>query len=93
MTTMVDTRRARSPRRRADRRRRGRVRVLVEVDRPGRQPPDFSAERGRTAELIADDATWTLIALVDGEPAGHAAFFPARRRPPARRRTTGPGAT
>jgi GNAT superfamily N-acetyltransferase len=48
----------------------------------GWRPPDVSHERGRTAELIADDATWASIALVDGEPAGHAAFFPARRRTP-----------
>ena len=48
----------------------------------GWRPPDMSAERGRTAELIADDATWALIALVDGQPSGHAAFLPARRRTP-----------
>jgi hypothetical protein len=36
---------------------------------PGWRPPEISGERERTAELIADDATWALLALVDGAPA------------------------
>jgi len=54
----------------------------VEFAPSGWQPPDISTERGRTAEQLADPATWALLALVDGSPAGHVAFFPGRRRAP-----------
>ena len=46
----------------------------------GWAPPDMSADRERTAGLIAHDTTWALMAFIDGAPAGHVAFFPARRR-------------
>jgi len=46
----------------------------------GWQPPMVPADRDRSAELLADPATWALIALADGDPAGHVAFFPARER-------------
>jgi len=64
----------------------------VEFAPPGWQPPDMSAERERTAEQIADDATWALLALVDGSPAGHVAFFPGRRRAPGGSPGEGPAA-
>ena len=81
MTTMIDTRRASVDD----------VDVLiadvaagfasyVEFAHSGWDPPDIKAERDRAADLIADAATWALIALVDGTPAGHVAFFPGRRR-------------
>jgi GNAT superfamily N-acetyltransferase len=81
MTTMIDTRRASVDD----------VDVLiadvaagfasyVDFAPPGWRLPDMGAEREREAELIADDATWALLALVDGAPAGHVAFLPARRR-------------
>ncbi len=47
----------------------------------GWQPPTVPADRDRSAELLADPATWALIALADGDPAGHIAFFPGRERP------------
>ena len=47
---------------------------------PGWKPPDMAGEGERTAELIAEDETWALLAFAHGEPAGHIAFFPARRR-------------
>jgi GNAT superfamily N-acetyltransferase len=47
----------------------------------GWQPPNSAAGRVRTAELLADPATWGLIALVDRSPIGHVAFFPAREQP------------
>ncbi len=49
----------------------------------GWQPPTVSAQRDRSAELLADPATWALIALAEGGPVGHVAFFPARARPTA----------
>jgi GNAT superfamily N-acetyltransferase len=52
----------------------------VEFAPPGWQPPDMSGERERIAELMADDGTWALLALVDEAPAGHVSFFPGRRR-------------
>jgi len=54
----------------------------VEFAPAGWQPPEMSTERERTARQIADDATWALLALVDGAPTGHVAFFPGRRRAP-----------
>ena len=44
-------------------------------------PPDVAADRDRRAEVFADPATWTLIALSEGMPAGHVAFLPARVPP------------
>src|SRR3982074_502580 len=49
----------------------------------GWQPPDVSADRERTAELLSDSATWALTAFTDGQPAGHVAFFPAHEPTPA----------
>jgi GNAT superfamily N-acetyltransferase len=54
----------------------------VEFAPTGWTPPDMTGQEESTAELIADQATWALLALVDGVPAGHVAFFPARRRSP-----------
>jgi len=42
------------------------------------RPPDVAADRDRRAEVLADSATWALIALSEGVPAGHVAFLPAR---------------
>ncbi len=67
----------------------------------GWEPPDMWRDSQLTAELLADPATWALIADVCGEAAGHASFFPARERgpsqpagrvahPPADRRTRAP---
>jgi GNAT superfamily N-acetyltransferase len=47
---------------------------------PGWRPPERDEERDRRAELVADPATWALLALVDGTPAGHVTFMPARER-------------
>lgn len=54
----------------------------------GWQTPSVSADRDRSAELLADPATWTLIVLADGDPAGHVAFFPARERSAGGARST-----
>ncbi len=48
----------------------------------GWRPPDLAADRDRSAELLADPATWALIAFAEGRPVGHVAFFPARERRP-----------
>lgn len=50
----------------------------VEFAGPGWRPPDAFAGRDRSEELLGDPATWALIALVGGRPAGHIAFCPAR---------------
>jgi GNAT superfamily N-acetyltransferase len=47
---------------------------------PGWRPPERGGDRERRAELLADPATWALLALVDDEPTGHVAFMPARER-------------
>lgn len=47
----------------------------------GWNPPDIAAEHDWRAEMFADPATWTMIAVADGVPVGHVAFFPARERP------------
>jgi GNAT superfamily N-acetyltransferase len=47
---------------------------------PGWCPPKRDDDRARRAELLADPATWALLALVDGAPVGHVAFMPARER-------------
>lgn len=47
---------------------------------PGWQPPDMRADRDRTAALLADPATFALLACVDGDPVGHVSFFPGRER-------------
>lgn len=52
----------------------------VEFAPVGWQPPKVPADRGRSAELLGDRATWALIALADGCSVGHVAFFPARER-------------
>ena len=44
------------------------------------RPPDAYAGRDRTAELLADAATWALIALDGTLPIAHVAFTPARER-------------
>jgi GNAT superfamily N-acetyltransferase len=46
----------------------------------GWRPPDREAQRDREAEILADPATWTLLALVDTAAVGHVAFSPARER-------------
>jgi GNAT superfamily N-acetyltransferase len=60
----------------------------VEFTPIGWQPPDIAPDRDRTAELLADPATWALIALVEQCPVGHIAFFPARERPAGEPRGT-----
>jgi GNAT superfamily N-acetyltransferase len=44
----------------------------------GWQPHDV--DRHFEAEVLADVATWALLALVAGDPVGHASFIPARER-------------
>lgn len=46
----------------------------------GWRPPNVADNRHRSAELLADPATWALIAHVDGGCVGHVAFLPARER-------------
>jgi GNAT superfamily N-acetyltransferase len=52
----------------------------VSFAQPGWQVPDRAGSRETTAELLGDPATWALLALVEGAPVGHLAFFPGRRR-------------
>jgi GNAT superfamily N-acetyltransferase len=52
----------------------------VEFAPAGWQPPDPERRREWEAEVLDDPATWALLALVDGAPAGHVAFIPARER-------------
>jgi GNAT superfamily N-acetyltransferase len=48
---------------------------------PGWQPPlDVHARRDWEADVLADPATWALVALADGAPVGHVVFIPARNR-------------
>jgi GNAT superfamily N-acetyltransferase len=49
----------------------------------GWEPPDMRRDSQLTAELLAEPATWALIADAGGEPAGHVSFFPARERGPS----------
>jgi GNAT superfamily N-acetyltransferase len=44
----------------------------------GWRPPDVTGDRDRTADRLADNATWGLIALTKERAVGHVAFFPAR---------------
>jgi GNAT superfamily N-acetyltransferase len=46
----------------------------------GWQPLDVHKRRDWQAEVLADSATWALLALADGAPVGHIAFIPARER-------------
>ena len=46
----------------------------------GWEPPDMRTHREWEAEVLADPATWALLAEVDGAPVGHVAFIPARRQ-------------
>ncbi len=52
----------------------------VEWAPAGWTPPDAEAERPRTLELLADPATWGVIAETGGAVAGHVALTPARER-------------
>ncbi len=47
----------------------------------GWRPPDVQRERPGSVELLADEATWALLALDGQRPVGHVAFYPARERP------------
>jgi GNAT superfamily N-acetyltransferase len=47
---------------------------------PGFDPPPRSLELTRIAEGLARPATWALLALSGGEPAGHVAVTQARAR-------------
>jgi GNAT superfamily N-acetyltransferase len=44
----------------------------------GWEPPQVFEDRDRTAALLADPETWTLLAVGDARSLGHIAFFPAR---------------
>ncbi len=46
----------------------------------GWQPPDVHGRREWQGEILADPATWALLALVDHAPVGHVAFIPGRER-------------
>lgn len=52
----------------------------VEFAPLGWVPPHVEADRDLIEELLADPATWALLAFADGTQAGHIAFIPARRR-------------
>jgi len=54
--------------------------TYVDFAQPGWHAPDPSAGREGTADLLAADGTWALLALADGAPVGHVAFIPGRRR-------------
>jgi GNAT superfamily N-acetyltransferase len=42
------------------------------------RPPDVAADRDRRIEVLADPATWALLAFSQRVPVGHVAFIPAR---------------
>jgi GNAT superfamily N-acetyltransferase len=53
----------------------------VEFAPAGWRPPiDIRTRREWEAEVLADPATWALVALVGEGPVGHVAFIPARKR-------------
>jgi len=53
----------------------------VEFAPPGWRPPlDVRTRREWEADVLADPATWALVALADDAPVGHVAFIPARER-------------
>jgi hypothetical protein len=52
----------------------------VKLAPPGWRPPPMHGDRELMATLLADPATWALLALDDGEVVGHFAFTPARER-------------
>ena len=52
----------------------------VEFAPAGWRPPDVFADRAVSAERLASDETWGLLAFDGSEPAGHIAFFQARHR-------------
>jgi GNAT superfamily N-acetyltransferase len=53
----------------------------VEFAPAGWHPPlDTEVRREWAAEVLADPATWALLALADADPVGHVAFMPARER-------------
>lgn len=54
--------------------------TYAEFAQPGWHAPDTSAGREVTADLLAADGTWALLALADGAPVGHVAFLPGRQR-------------
>jgi GNAT superfamily N-acetyltransferase len=47
----------------------------------GWTPPRMPDERERMIDLLGDERTWGLLALVDGQPVGNVAMNPARERP------------
>lgn len=47
-------------------------------------PPRVADDPEATAELLSDSETWALLALADGEPVGHVAFYPGREGSPDR---------
>lgn len=52
----------------------------VSFSGPDWRPPSMAAERERIVEIVSADATWGLLAHVEGRPIGHVAFFPGRER-------------
>jgi GNAT superfamily N-acetyltransferase len=47
----------------------------------GWTPPRMPDERERMLDMLEDTRTWALLALIDGQPAGHVGATPARERP------------
>ncbi len=45
-------------------------------------PPPVEHDRESLAEFLGDSETWALLALADGRPVGHVAFFPGREPAP-----------
>jgi GNAT superfamily N-acetyltransferase len=47
----------------------------------GWTPPRMPDERPRMIDMLSDDRTWALLALIDGTPVGHVGMHPSRQRP------------
>jgi GNAT superfamily N-acetyltransferase len=47
----------------------------------GWTPPRMPDERERMIDMLEDQRTWALLALIDGRPVGHVGMNPARQRP------------
>jgi GNAT superfamily N-acetyltransferase len=58
----------------------------VEFAPAGWRPRSVEQDREWIAGLLTDENTWALLALVEREPVGHVAFFPAREHQPDDRR-------
>lgn len=55
--------------------------TYVDFAPAGWTPPRVPDERERMVELLSDERTWAVLALIDGRCAGHVGMTPARERP------------